>query len=81
MNSLVGFVLLLFRRFFHNPVMQRIDAGVAFELLVLLRIERVAQFGADFLVDCRKQCRVDFLRVKFFLGLARRRHQLLQERQ
>ena len=51
LEDLVGFFLLLFRRFFDHAIVQRVDAGVAFELLVFLRIQGVGQFRADLLVD------------------------------
>ena len=54
-EELAGFDLLLFRRFFDHAIVQRVDAGVAFELFVLLRIQRVGQFRADLLLDRRRR--------------------------
>ncbi len=56
-EELVGFLLLLFGASSTTRVVQRVDAGVAFELLVFLRIQRVGQFVADLLVDGGEQFR------------------------
>ena len=57
-----------------------VDAGVAFELGVFLRIQRVGQFVADLLLDRCVEFLVEFRSHEDLLRLARRRNQLLHGR-
>ncbi len=77
-KDFVRLVLLFLAGLFNDLVVQRVDLSVAFELVVLLRVESIDQLCPDLFVDRSHQLRIEFFGDELLLALASSRNQLLQ---
>ncbi len=77
LEAFVGFRLVLFGHIGNGKLVRRVNAGVAFELGIFLRIQRIGQILADLLLDDRVEFLVEFRSNENLLRLARNGNQLL----